>query len=211
MRFPAEPFRIKVVESLRSVSREEREKLIREAGLNIFAVPADSIYIDLLTDSGTSAMSDNQWAGLMVGDESYAGSRNFYHLAETVREIFGYPHVIPTHQGRMAENLLFSTVLEPGDVVPNNIHFDTTRANVEHQGAEAIDLVIDEGLDPGVQHPFKGNLDPMKLDRAITERGRERVPLVMITVTNNSGGGQPVSIANVRRVREVCAKHGVPL
>jgi tryptophanase len=210
MRFPAEPFRIKVVEPLRRVSREERERLIRDAGLNIFAVPADSITIDLLTDSGTSAMSDHQWAGLMMGDESYAGSRNFYHFAETVRGIFGYPHVIPTHQGRMAENLLFSTVLKAGDIVPNNIHFDTTRANVEHQGAEAMDLVIDEALDPVAWHPFKGNLDPAKLDRLLRER-KDRIPLVMITVTNNSGGGQPVSLANVREVREVCRKHGVPL
>jgi tryptophanase len=211
VRFPAEPFRIKVVEPIRRVSREERERLIREAGLNIFSVPADSIYVDLLTDSGTSAMSDNQWAGLMLGDESYAGSKNYFHFAEAVREIFGYPHVIPTHQGRMAENLLFSTVLKAGDVVPNNIHFDTTRANVEHQGAEARDLVIDEGLDPGSPHPFKGNLDPVKLDHALRQLGRGRVPLVMITVTNNSGGGQPVSMANVREVREVCDRHGVPL
>ena len=211
MRFPAEPFRIKVVESLRRVSAEERERLIREAGLNIFSVPADSIYVDLLTDSGTSAMSDRQWAGLMIGDESYAGSRNFFHFEQVVRDIFGYQHIIPTHQGRVAENLLFSTVLKPGDVVPNNIHFDTTRANVEHQGAEALDLVIDEGLDPDSTHPFKGNLDPAKLDRVLTERGRERIPLVMITITNNSGGGQPVSIANIRDVRQVCQRHRVPL
>ncbi|MFI5370348.1 MAG: tryptophanase [Candidatus Eisenbacteria bacterium] len=210
MRFPAEPFRIKVVEPLRRVSREEREKLIREAGLNIFSVPADSIYVDLLTDSGTSAMSDHQWAGLMMGDESYAGSKNFFHFRDTVRDIFGYPHVIPTHQGRVAENLLFSTILQKGDRVPNNIHFDTTRANVEHQGAEALDLVIDEGLDPSIDHPFKGNLDPVKLENALDQH-RGHVPLVMITVTNNSGGGQPVSIANVRAVSEVCRRHGVPL
>jgi tyrosine phenol-lyase len=210
MRFPAEPFRIKVVEPLRRVSREERERHILEAGLNIFAVPADTIYVDLLTDSGTSAMSDQQWAGMMLGDESYAGSRNFFHFEQAVREVFGYRHVIPTHQGRVAENLLFSTVLKPGDVVPNNIHFDTTRANVQHQGADAVDLVIDEGLVPASNHPFKGNLDPAKLDRLLTEK-REHVPLVMLTVTNNSGGGQPVSMANVRAVREVCQRHRVPL
>jgi tyrosine phenol-lyase len=210
MRFPAEPFRIKVVEPLRRVSQEERERLIQEAGLNIFAVPADSIYVDLLTDSGTSAMSDQQWAGMMLGDESYAGSKNFFHFQKTVREIFGFQHVIPTHQGRVAENLLFSTILKPGDVVPNNIHFDTTRANVQHQDAEAVDLVIDEGLVPTSTHPFKGNLDPAKLDRLLTEKGA-RVPMVMLTVTNNSGGGQPVSMANVRAVREVCTRHKVPL
>jgi tryptophanase len=211
MRFPAEPFRIKVVEPLRRVSREERERAIRDAGLNIFAVPADTIYVDLLTDSGTSAMSDSQWAGLMVGDESYAGSRNYFHFRDTVRDLFGFAHVIPTPQGRVAENLLFSTVVKPGQVVPNNIHFDTTRANIEHQGAEAVDLVIDEGLDPNALHSFKGNLDPAKLDRLLIERGAASVPLVMITVTNNSGGGQPVSMANVRAVREVCRRHGVPL
>ena len=210
MRFPAEPFRIKVVEPLRRVSREEREQHITAAGLNIFAVPADSIYIDLLTDSGTSAMSDNQWAGLMLGDESYAGSKSFFRFEKAVHDIFGYKHVIPTHQGRVAENLLFSTILKPGDVVPNNIHFDTTRANVQHQGAEAADLVVDIGLDPTALDPFKGNLDPGKLERLLTEK-RGHVPLVMLTVTNNSGGGQPVSLANARAVRDVCRRHGVPL
>jgi tryptophanase len=211
MKPPIEPFRIKVVEPLRRVGRAERERLLQEAGLNLFAVPAESVFVDLLTDSGTSAMSDRQWAGMMTGDESYACCRNFYHFRDAVQEIFGYPIVIPTHQGRAAEHLLLASRIKPGDVVPSNTHFDTTRANVEYQGAEARDLVIDEGLDPGSLHPFKGNLDPDKLDRAITELGRERVPLVMMTVTNNSGGGQPVSIENVRAVRAVCDRHGLPL
>jgi tyrosine phenol-lyase len=211
MRFPAEPFRIKVVEPIRYVPREERARLLDEAGLNIFLVPADSIYIDLLTDSGTSAMSDSQWAGLMVGDESYAGSRNFFSLERTVREITGYQRVIPTHQGRMAENLLFSALVSSGQIVPNNSHFDTTRANVEAQGAEAIDLVIDEGLQPETEHPFKGNMDVAKLERVLTEHGKGKIPLVMITITNNSDGGQPVSLENARAVRRVCDKHGIPL
>jgi tryptophanase len=206
MRFPAEPFRIKVVEPLRRVPREERERLIREAGLNIFAVPADSIYVDLLTDSGTAAMSDRQWAGLMVGDESYAGSRSFYRFRDAVRDLFGYPHVIPAHQGRMAENLLFSTVVKRGDVVPNNIHFDTTRANVEHQGAEALDLVIDEGLDPQSPHPFKGNLDPDKLDRAIRERGRERVPASPRTAGSSASGSPASRAGRCARSRASCSR-----
>ncbi len=210
MRFPAEPFRIKVVEPIKITTQEEREKLIREAGYNIFSIPADSIYIDLLTDSGTAAMSDNQWAGLMLGDESYAGSKNYYHFEDTVREIFGFKNIIPTHQGRVAENLLFSNILKKGDVVPSNIHFDTTRANIEYHGAQALDCVIDEGLDPANPHPFKGNMDIEKLEAAIQKYGKERIPVIMITITNNSGGGQPVSMSNIREVSAVAQKHGIP-
>jgi tryptophanase len=210
MNFPAEPFRIKVVEPLRPTTREERVRLLEQAGYNLFKVPAESIYVDLLTDSGTSAMSDRQWAALMMGDESYAGSRNFYHFEQTVRDLTGYRHVIPTHQGRMAENLLFHTVIKPGDSVPNNIHFDTTRANAEQAGAEALDLVVPEGLDPAHRGAFKGNMDVARLDRVLGERPG-RVPLVMLTITNNSGGGQPVSMANARATAEVCRRHGVPL
>ncbi len=211
MQFPAEPFKIKVVERIRKTTREERDELIRQAGYNVFNIPAESIYIDLLTDSGTAAMSDNQWAGMMLGDESYAGSRNYYHFESTVKDITGFRHVIPTHQGRMAENLLFSVAVKPGDVVPNNIHFDTTRANVEHKQARAVDLVIDEAYDPISEHPFKGNMDLDKLRRTIENVGPNRVPLVMLTVTNNSGGGQPVSMQNVRQVRELLDAYGIPL
>lgn len=211
MKFPSEPFKIKVVEQIRRTTREERDRLLREAGYNLFQVPAESVYVDLLTDSGTSAMSDNQWAGLMLGDESYAGSRNYYHLEETVRSIFGYRHVIPTHQGRMAENLLFSTVVKPGMCVPNNIHFDTTRANVEHQGAQALDVVIKEAYDPHCELPFKGNMDVIRLEETINRVGPDRIPLAMITITNNSGGGQPVSIDNIRETRALLNRYGIPL
>jgi tyrosine phenol-lyase len=211
MKFPSEPFKIKVVEPIRRTTREERDRLLRQAGYNLFQVPADSVYVDLLTDSGTSAMSDHQWAGLMLGDESYAGSRNFYHFEETVRSIFGFRHVIPTHQGRMAENLLFSTVVKPGMVVPNNIHFDTTRANVEHQRAEAMDVVIKEAYDPHCEMPFKGNMDLQRLEEVINRVGPDRIPLVMITITNNSGGGQPVSMENIRRTRALVSRYGIPL
>ena len=211
MKFPSEPFKIKMVEPIRRTTRTERDRLLRDAGYNLFHVPAESVYVDLLTDSGTSAMSDNQWAGLMLGDESYAGSKNYYHLEETVRSIFGYKHVIPTHQGRMAENLLFSTVVKPGMCVPNNIHFDTTRANVEHQGAEALDVVIKEAYDPHCELPFKGNMDLVRLEEAIRRVGRERIPLVMLTITNNSGGGQPVSMNNIRRTRALLNRYRIPL
>jgi len=205
-----EPWRVKVVEPIRRIGREEREQRLRRAGYNVFGVASEDIYIDLLTDSGTSAMSDSQWAGLMRGDESYAGGRNFFRFEETVRSIFGLPHVIPTHQGRVAENLLFSTILRPGDVVPNNTHFDTTRANVEVNGGVAVDLVIPEGRDPRGRHPFKGNMDLARLERCL-EENRGRVPVAMLTLTNNSGGGQPVSLENVRGVSEVCRRHDVPL
>ena len=211
MKFPSEPFKIKVVEPIRRTTREERERLLQEAGYNLFQVPAESVYVDLLTDSGTAAMSDRQWAGLMLGDESYAGSKNYYHLEETVRSIFGYKHVIPTHQGRMAENLLFSTIVKPGMCVPNNIHFDTTRANVEHQRAEALDLVIKEAYDPHRELPFKGNMDLGRLEDTINRVGREHIPLVMITITNNSGGGQPVSMENIRQTRTLLNQYGLPL
>jgi tyrosine phenol-lyase len=211
MKFPAEPFRIKVVEPIKITSSEERDELIRKAGYNIFLLPAESIYIDLLTDSGTSAMSDNQWAGIMLGDESYAGSKNYYHFDQTIRDIFGFEHIIPTHQGRVAENLLFSNLLKQGDVVPNNIHFDTTRANVEYHQAVALDCVIDQARIPSEPHPFKGNMDIEKLEAVIAKYGAPRLPLIMITVTNNSGGGQPVSMQNIREVKAVAQKYNIPL
>ena len=205
-----EPWRVKVVEPIHLIDRTAREERLRRAGYNVFGLAAEDIYIDLLTDSGTSAMSDAQWGGLMRGDESYAGGRNYYHFEETIRSIFGLPHVIPTHQGRVAENLLFSTVLERGQIVPNNTHFDTTRANVEANGGVALDLVIPEGKEPRVRHPFKGNMDLGKLEKSLAEN-RGKVPLVMLTLTNNSGGGQPVSLENVRGTSEVCRRFGVPL
>ena len=211
MKFPSEPFKIKVVEPIRRTTREERDRLLQAAGYNLFQVPADSVYVDLLTDSGTSAMSDNQWAGMMLGDESYAGSKNYYHFEEVVRSIFGYRYVIPTHQGRMAENLLFSTIVKAGMSVPNNIHFDTTRANVEHQGAQALDLVVKEAYDPHCTLPFKGNMDLIRLEETINRVGRDNIPMVMLTITNNSGGGQPVSMENIRQTRALLSRYGIPL
>jgi tyrosine phenol-lyase len=206
-----EPYKIKVVEPIVFTTPEERAEALSAAGYNLFNLPATLITIDLLTDSGTSAMSDRQWSGMMLGDESYAGSRNYFNLERTVRRITGYRHVIPTHQGRVAENLLFTTVLKPGDRVPNNIHFDTTRANVEHNLGVAVDCVVDEAYDVVADHPFKGNMDVAKLDRLLAEVGRERIPLVMLTITNNSGGGQPVSLGNARATSEWCHRHGIPL
>ena len=206
-----EPFRIKSVEPLRFTTREERQAKLAGAGYNLFGLHADDVIIDLLTDSGTGAMSTDQWASLMRGDESYAGSPSFQRFESVVQELTGFAHVIPTHQGRAAERILFGEVAGAGDVVPNNTHFDTTRANVEHQGAEARDLVCTEGRDLQLDAPFKGDMDIDALEATIVEVGAEKVPLVMVTVTNNSGGGQPVSMANLRAVREVCDRHGIPL
>jgi tryptophanase len=206
-----EPFRIKMVEPLKMTTRDQREAILRRAHFNPFLIPADDVLIDLLTDSGTSAMSAEQWAGMIRGDESYAGARSWFRFERVMKEITGMPHVLPTHQGRASERILFELAGGPGKVVPNNNHFDTTRANVEHSGAAAVDLVIDEGKQPRLRHPFKGNLDAAKLDALIREVGPERVPLVMVTVTNNSGGGQPVSLANLRDVRAVCDRYKLPL
>ena len=206
-----EPFRIKSVEPIRWTTRAEREKLLENAHYNLFLLPASDVLIDLLTDSGTGAMSTHQWAAVMEGDESYAGSKSFDRFRDAVRGIFGYRHVIPTHQGRAAERILFGVACKKGDIVPNNTHFDTTRANVEFVGAEAVDLLIPEGKDPGSKHPFKGNMDVAALQALLARVGRERIPLVMLTITNNSGGGQPVSMENIRQVSSLCRDHGVPL
>jgi tryptophanase len=205
-----EPFRIHAVEPVSLSTRAEREGWVREAGYNLFNLRAHDVLIDLLTDSGTGAMSRDQWAALQHGDESYAGSPSWFTFEAAVRDLFGFTHVIPTHQGRAAEKILFTTVAGPGNVVPNNTHFDTTRANLEATGAEGVDLVIAEGRDPVSRHPFKGNMDVAALTTLLEVRGDD-VPLVMVTITNNSGGGQPVSLANLREVREVCDRFGKPL
>jgi tryptophanase len=205
-----EPFRIHSVQAIDLPDKDAREAALARAGYNLFGLHADEVIIDLLTDSGTGAMSSRQWAGMMVGDESYAGSRSFYRFEGVVKGLTGFTEVIPTHQGRAAEKILFSVTVDEGDVVPNNTHFDTTRANVEYRRAEARDLVTAAGLDPGVVAPFKGNMDVAALRDTLDEVGRERVPLVMVTVTNNSGGGQPVSMENLRAVRAVCDDYGVP-
>jgi tryptophanase len=205
-----EPFRIHSVEPLRFLTDDERRTKIRDAGYNLFNLHADDVMIDLLTDSGTGAMSRDQWAAIQHGDESYAGSPSWFVFLEAVQELFPFPHVIPTHQGRAAEKILFSVIAGPGKVVPNNTHFDTTRANVEFTGAEAVDLVIAEGRDPAALHPFKGNMDLEGLEKLLVERA-EDVPVVFVTVTNNSGGGQPVSLENLRGVRSLCDRFGVPL
>ncbi|HEX2425470.1 MAG TPA: tryptophanase [Actinomycetota bacterium] len=205
-----EPFRIHSVEPLRFTNEDERDRAMHDAGYNLFNLRADEVLIDLLTDSGTGAMSRDQWAAIQHGDESYAGAPSWYVFLDAVRNLFPFKHVIPTHQGRAAEKILFSAIGGPGRVVPNNTHFDTTRANVEFTGAEAVDLVIPEGREPSLEHPFKGNMDVGALE-ALLERRADDVPVVFVTVTNNSGGGQPVSLENLRGVRKLCDRFEVPL
>ena len=205
-----EPFRIHSVEPIRITTQAERQDAIHAAGYNLFNLHADDVLIDLLTDSGTGAMSRDQWAGIQRGDESYAGSPSWFAFLESVTALFPFRHVIPTHQGRAAEKILFSVIGGPRKVIPNNTHFDTTRANVEATGAEAVDLVIEEGRHPEVEHPFKGNMDVVRLEELLVARSAD-VPAVFVTITNNSGGGQPVSLENLRAVRALCDRFGVPL
>ena len=207
--YPAEPFRIKSVEPVRMISREEREKVIKKAGYNTFLIPSDDVYIDLLTDSGTNAMSDRQWAGMMMGDEAYAGSRNFLHLEETVRELFGFSHLVPTHQGRGAENLLSQIAIRPGQYVPGNMYFTTTRYHQERNGGIFADVICDEAHDATLSLPFKGNIDLKKLQRLIDEKGAENIAYVCLAVTVNLAGGQPVSMRNIREVRELTARNDI--
>ncbi|HSL71913.1 MAG TPA: tryptophanase [Longimicrobiales bacterium] len=211
MRTIIEPFKIKTVEPIRLTTAADREARIKAAAYNVFLLRSEDVLIDLLTDSGTSSMSSEQWAAMMRGDEAYAGSQSFYRFRDAVRDIFGFKHILPTHQGRAAERILFSVMCKAGQVVPNNTHFDTTRANIEFVGATALDLPTAAGRDLKALHPFKGNLDVARLRQLIVDRGREQIPLCMITVTNNSGGGQPVSMQNIREVSAVCREHGIPL
>ncbi len=206
-----EPFKIKSVEPIRFTTKEEREILLKEAGYNPFMLHSDDVLIDLLTDSGTSAMSAKQWAGIMEGDEAYAGSKSFYRFEAVVKSITQMKHIIPTHQGRAAEKILFSIVGGPRKYFPNNTHFDTTRANIEFTGSEAVDLLNEVGKHPEIRADFKGNMDLEKLEAFIKEKGPENIPLCMITVTNNSGGGQPVSMQNIRETKQLCQKYGIPL
>jgi len=205
----AEPFKIKVVEPLQMTTRAHRERVLAEAGFNTFLLRSEDVYIDLLTDSGTNAMSDNQWAGLMLGDEAYAGSRNFYHLEEKVRQYYGYRHLVPTHQGRGAENLISRILIKPGDFIPGNMYFTTTRLHQELAGGTFVDVIIDEAHDPANPHPFKGNIDLQKLADLVARIGAKHIPYVSIAATVNMAGGQPIAMENLRQVRAFCARHGI--
>ncbi len=208
-KYPAEPFRIKSVETVKMNTREERQRIIKEAGYNTFLINSEDVYIDLLTDSGTNAMSDKQWGGMMMGDEAYAGSKNFFHLKETVQDIFGFEYLVPTHQGRGAENLLSQIAIKPGQYVPGNMYFTTTRYHQERNGGIFVDIIRDEAHDAGLDVPFKGNVDLNKLQKLIEEKGAENIAYVCLAVTVNLAGGQPVSIENMRKVRELTKKHGI--
>lgn len=205
----AEPWKIKMVEPLRMVSRAERAQALRDAGYNTFLLRSDDVYIDLLTDSGTNAMSDRQWAGMMLGDEAYAGSRNFYHLEEAVQSCYGYKHIVPTHQGRGAEHLISQALITPGTTVPGNMYFTTTRLHQEMAGATFVDVIIDEAHDPQSLHPFKGNIDLARLEQVIRSAGPDKIPYVSLAVTVNMAGGQPVSLANVKALRALCDRYGI--
>lgn len=207
---PFEPYKIKMVEPVYRTSRSQRERILKEAFYNVFNIPAEKVTIDLLTDSGTSAMSDRQWASLMTGDESYAGSRSFFRLERSVRSIFGYPHVIPVHQGRAAERVLFGAMVKRGDHIPNNTHFETTKANIKTLGAHPVNCPVDEAGDFRLDSPFKGNMDAARLQSFIGKKGRAKIPLVLMTITNNSAAGQPVSLANINQISRVCRKHKIP-
>ena len=207
----AEPYKIKMVEPIKMTTREHREKAIAEAGYNSFLLRSEDVYIDLLTDSGTSAMSDYQWAGLMLGDEAYAGSKSFYHLVDAVQEVYGYPELIPTHQGRGAEHILSQLMIKPGDYVPGNMYFTTTRFHQEHAGGIFVDVIIDEAHMPSVEHPFKGNVDLGKLQSLIDEVGADRIPYISVETNVNMAGGQPLSMANLRATHELCKRNGIPV
>lgn len=209
MSYFAEPYKIKVVEPIKMTTREERIQAIKEAGYNTFLLKSEDVYIDLLTDSGTSAMSDNQWAGMMLGDEAYAGSRNFYNLEKAIQDVYGFPYVVPTHQGRGAENIISSLLIKPGDYVPGNMYFTTTRAHQERNGGTFVDIIIDEAHDPAVEVPFKGNVDLNKLEDLINRVGADKIPYISVAVTVNLAGGQPVSMANLRDVHALAKKHGI--